>query len=170
MKPGPMKNKSYAFVVMLLFIIPNLYYITIGRESFPFTQAPMFGHYVGEDTRFFSFHYILESDSTRQEIFPDYNIKMPLAEISLKRFFFNSIYGSVEKKSPFGYYENDTKEALEGRMGLYFQAFFQSHINKNSKIWVDIIQYNRQYATKDKHTIGYFDGVTNRFVHTWKVN
>lgn len=163
------ESRLYAIIIICAFVLPNLYFIVIGRESFPFTQAPMFGHYIGDSTRFYEFSFILEDKGGEKEISPDYVKRHPIAEVALKRFFFGNIYGSVETTSPFGYYKNDTREALEKRMTGFFSAYFKSYSQElPQKIRLDISRYNREYAFKEKHTVGYYDIQAKKFIHTWK--
>lgn len=164
-----MKSRIYAVIVICAFILPNLYYIIIGRESFPFTQAPMFGHYIGDSTRFYEFNFVLESQNGETEVSPDYVKRHPIAQVALKRFFFGHIYGPAEERSPFGFYKNDTKEALEKRMTDFFSAYFTSYSQDTSaQIRMDVSRYNREYSFKEKHIVGHYDIRAKKFIHTWK--
>ncbi|OJY99010.1 MAG: hypothetical protein BGP13_23410 [Sphingobacteriales bacterium 40-81] len=163
-----MKSRIYAILVISAFVIPSFYYIIIGRESFPFSQAPMFGHYIGKETNFYDFKYFLVKDTSEQEIYPD-SYGGFFSKIAIKRYFFNNVYVSVEKISPFGYIKNDNKEMFENRMSRFFTAYFQSHNqDTTSKIRLDVYNYNRNGEFKQKHTIGYYDITNHNFIHTWK--
>ncbi len=163
-----MKSKLYAIIVICAFVLPSLYFIIAGRESFPFSQAPMFSHYIGQETNFYDFKYFLEKDSVEKEIYPD-SYPGHFSKLAISRFFFNNIYVSVEKTSPFGFIKNDNKEKLENRMSRFFLAYFQSHNHDTSGIIrLDVYKYNRNNELKEKHTIGYYDILHHHYIHTWK--
>lgn len=163
-----MKSKIYAAIVICAFVAPSLYYIIIGRESFPFSQAPMFSHYIGRETKFYDFKYFLVSDSAEKEILPD-SYSGFFSKLAINRFFFNEIYGSVEKTSPFGYIKNDNKEKFEARMSGFFFAYFQSFKNDVSGIIrMEVYEYNRKSEFLTMHVIGHYDIRNNNFIHTWK--
>lgn len=163
-----MKSKTYAAVVICAFVIPSLYFIIVGRESFPFSQAPMFSHYIGKETNFYDFKYFLVSDTAEQEISPD-SYGGYFSKIAISRYFFNNIYGSVEEKSPFGYVKNDNKEKLEKRMTSFFDAYFKSRFSDSaSMIRLEVYNYSRNNEFKGKHIIGHYDIHNHNYTHTWK--
>lgn len=163
-----MKSKIYAVFIISAFLIPSLYYIIIGRESFPFSQAPMFSHYIGKETNFYDFKYFLICDSSQKEIYPD-SYQGFFSKIAINRYFFNNVYVSVEEISPFGYIKNDNSVQFEKRMSAFFQAYFQSHKQDTTAIIrIDVYNYNRKYELKEKHIVGHYDINNRNFIHTWK--
>jgi hypothetical protein len=166
-------NKIYAVVVMAALIIPNLYIIYNGKESFPFTQAPMFGHYVGEETNFYDFAFIGEDGINETKIYPCHKNIRTSNDLFISRYFFNEIYGSMEENAPFGRFENDSKDALQKRMDKFFSAYFKYLFSDTStirKVRLEVSQFNRNYQFKDKHVIGYYDVLSKNFTHSWKNN
>ncbi|WP_157887002.1 hypothetical protein [Hymenobacter sp. PAMC 26628] len=166
-------NKILATLIMLIILLPNLYSIYLGRESFPYTNAPMFGHYIGASTYFYDIKFLIDSGSTTKRIFPYYDGEKQSIDYIGQRFFFNNIYGSAEKKSPFGYSEPNTSEAFELRMDAFFQAYFK-HLftgkSANLKVRCEVSQYNNEWHLLSSHTIGYYDVPLKKFKHTWKRN
>ena len=50
-------QKKYAIIIFCLFIIPNVFVVVLGIESFPLTCAPMFGHYINSNTELYEFKF-----------------------------------------------------------------------------------------------------------------
>lgn len=165
-------SKIWASVVIVAFLVPNIYVIVKGKESFPFTQAPMFGHYIGPNTLFYNFSFTAQNGEEEKLVYPSMKRIEKTAYFPTMRLFFK-YYGSTELNSPFSYYENDTREAFEKRMSAYFKAYF-GYLKKDSsgfkKIAVDVSQYDRKYTLKEKHAIGYYDIATENFISTWLRN
>lgn len=159
-------RKALAACVTAVFIIPNLYTMLKGQESFPFTPAPMFCHYIGENTRFYDFEFVGEGDSVEKVVAPYHaEHENPLA---VKRFFFDKIYGSAEAGSPFGYYEQDTREKLQQRLGEFCAVYFK-YLNDPGlkRLRLRVREYDTNYVETASHVIGYFDIASQHFIHTW---
>src|SRR5687767_2813386 len=112
-------QKVYAVLVMVAFILPNLYVIYTGHESFPFTHAPMFAHYIDETTLFYDFEYIGQNGHEERVIYPSYKEPLQSKDRLIRRFFFNKVYGSVEESS-FSHFENDSADQLKLRLEDFF--------------------------------------------------
>ncbi|WP_324583988.1 hypothetical protein [Agriterribacter sp.] len=167
-------QKFFAGIVIVSLIIPNLYVIFKGRESFPFTQAPMFGHYIGPKTYFYDFKFIGDNGNGQKILYPSLTYSQTESPLYFRtqRLFFK-IYGSAEKNSCFGYYQNDSRERFEQRMSRFFSAYFK-FLNKDTSgiqtIRLEIDQYNRQYDLKDSHIVGEYNVISKNFISTWKAN
>jgi hypothetical protein len=163
------KKKLFAGLIILIFIFPNLYAVIRGRESYPFTPAPMFAHYIGKKSNFYDFVFIGEGDTAEASVFP----KHPghRNELAIKRFFFDRIYGSVEKNSPFWSNHSDDKEQFEQRLASFFKVYF-NELEKSGfkRIRLVVIQYDHRYTESASHTVGTFDLSTKLFTHTWRNN
>ncbi len=167
-------QKVWAGIVIISLIIPNLYVIFTGRESFPFTQAPMFSHYIGTETHFYDFKFAGDDGNGQKALYPSltYTRTEPPLYFRTQRLFFK-IYGSAEKNSCFGYYENDSREKFEQRMSHFFSAYFK-YLNTDTSqihtIRLIIDQYDRQYHLKERHIAGQYNVASKTFVSTWKTN
>lgn len=162
-------NKIYAACVFLAFILPNLYAVIKGRESYPFTPAPMFSHYIGDTTKFYDFVFIAEWDSFERVVDPEHSEHKN--QLAIKRFFFDRVYGSVEKNSPLWNEENDNKEKLEKRMSNFFSVYFKHLQNSDIKsIRLEITEYDHNYTAIASHQAGSFFFSTKHFIHSWGKN
>lgn len=169
-----LSQKIFAGVVIAALVIPNLYVIFRGRESFPFTQAPMFGHYIGPETFFYNFKFIGDDGNSKKLLYPSltYSQTEPPLYFRTQRLFFK-IYGSAEENSCFGYYENDSREKFERRMSHFFSAYFK-FLDKDTSgiqtVRLEIDQYDRRYNFKNSHIVGEYNVNSKNFVSTWKTH
>ncbi|MEO6150870.1 MAG: hypothetical protein ABIN95_11745 [Mucilaginibacter sp.] len=154
-------EKVFAAFVMLAFLLPNAYTIYQGKESYPFTPAPMFGHYVGDSTHFYSFQFTANG----KPFAPD-----NLSNLMLKRMFFDKVYWSVDPKSPLGHFDNDSKPVFEQRLSKFFSTYVKYLTTDTTihTIQLSVNQYDRKYRQLDAHTVGYYNHDTKRFTQTWK--
>lgn len=159
-------SKFYAACVLLVFILPNLYAIIKGRESYPFTPAPMFSHYVGDNSKFYDFEFIAEGDSFERVVNPEHSEHRN--QLAIKRFFFDRIYGSVEKNSPLWDEENDSRRKLEKRLSSFFKVYFKHLENSDIKVIRLVIkEYDHNYTAIESHQAGSFSFSNKHFIHTW---
>jgi hypothetical protein len=167
MKPT---QKVYALWVMAAFLLPNLYVMCTGHESFPFTHAPMFAHYIDETTLFYDVEFIGQKGQQETLLYPSYKTPLPTKDRVIRRFFFNKVYGSVEASS-FSHFEQDTQEQFIKRLELFFAAYFgylQTDKLGIQTVRLEVHQYDTDYQLKEKHTLGYYDVSTGKFQYTWK--
>jgi len=159
-------NKIYAACVILLFLVPNVYAILNGKESYPFTPAPMFGHYIGDQSAFYDFVFVAIGESGEKKVLPSHPEHKN--RLAIKRFFFDRVYGSVEKNSPLWDNEHDSKEEFEQRLSSFFSAYFKD-LDKSgfSSIRLDVKKYNKDYKELTSHTVGSFNLSTQHFTQTW---
>ncbi|RCH55754.1 hypothetical protein DJ568_07685 [Mucilaginibacter hurinus] len=146
---------------MLAFLVPNIYIICKGKESYPFTPAPMFGHYVGDSTLFYSIEFTANGKNFGTDHLNNHMVK---------RMFFDQVYWSVDPESPLGNFDNDSKQAFENRLTNFFSAYYK-HLTSDTaihRIDLSVTQYNRKYQPLAKHNVGYYDHTTGKFIHTWK--
>jgi hypothetical protein len=164
-------QKIYAVIIMSLFAAPNIYYMVTGGEDFPFTSAPMFGHYIGKGTQFYSFRFIGEFDGVEKVLPPRLGKN---SEIATLRFFFSKIYGSCEELSPFGNHPDDSSRRLEERLATYFKGYLAAlpeagytDINGLQRIRLEVWRYNSQDEVDAKHVVGRYTISTEKFMHQW---
>ncbi len=164
-------QKLWAISFMAVILIPNMVSIIAGKESFPYTNAPMFAHYIGPGTNFYDVKFIAADGKKQVQVFPSYGATNYYGHLKEMRFFFSKIYGPAEPASPFGYFQNDTPEKLEQRLTKFFIAYFpytDSALVTPEIIRLEIEQYNHQNKFLSAHEIGYYDLQKKRFYHTWK--
>ncbi|MDO1449472.1 hypothetical protein Q0590_24565 [Rhodocytophaga aerolata] len=162
-------QKVYAVSVMVAFLLPNLYVMYSGHESFPFTHAPMFAHYIDETTLFYDFEFIGQKGHQETFLYPSYESPLPSKDRVIRRFFFNKVYGSMEASS-FSHFEHDTQEQFIRRLELFFASYFgylQHDTLGIQTVRLEVHQYNADYQLTEKHTLGYFDVSTGKFQYTW---
>ena len=161
--------KKYAVFIILIFVVPNLYSVISGHESYPFTPAPMFTHYVDEKSNFHEFLFFGESDTGEVKLKPRHQHNTSV--VSQNRFFFDQIYGSVEHNYPIGTVKEDSEKAFEARLTQFFNTYFDypeaSHIQQ---IKLVVNQYDNNYKLTDAHIVGIYDSKTKQFTHTWGKN
>ncbi|WP_143091056.1 hypothetical protein [Thermoflexibacter ruber] len=162
-------KKIYALVIMLVFIIPNAYFVIIGDEDFPFTCAPMFGHYVGDETQFYNFKFIGEFES-KEEFLPPKLTNVD--ELSTMRFFFIKVYSSCEETPPFGTYKNDNWEKLSNRLSIYFKSYLkvlaknqQINLADLKSVRLEVWRYGKDKKEIDaKNVVGHYDITSQKFI------
>lgn len=168
------RSKIWAVGIMALFVLPNAYVVIKGTEDFPFTCAPMFGHYIGESTYLYDFKFIGEGTNTEKQLHP---VCHGISEMWSMRLLFNKVYGSMEPHSPFGDHVNDSSEQFEARLSEYFARYFNPADEAFAKtngdfsniraVRFEIDQYTRQKEKLTTHVVGYYNPSTKTFTHTW---
>ena len=163
-------NALYASIVMVAFLIPNLYVVVKGSENFPFSSCPMFAHYIGDETQMYNFKFIGTFENTEKVLPPSFGTD---GEIMSMRFFFSKVYGSSQTNSPFTIAQNDSKELFEERLTTYFKNYLNSLPDPTTgaglqTIRLEMWHYDEEDSVDDKHTIGYYDLSSEKFHHTWQ--
>lgn len=158
---------------MCAFASPNIYYALVGGEDFPYTCAPMFGHYIGEGTRFYNFKFIGEFEGGEERPLPPR--LADLSEIGTMRFFFSKVYGSCDEISPFGNHPGDTTEKLEERLSRYFKRYLavlpeteRKDLPKLKRLRLEVWRYNSSDEVDAKQIVGSYSISRERFIHAWK--
>jgi len=161
--------KKYAVFIILLFVLPNLYSVIFGHESYPFTPAPMFTHYVDEKSDFYEFLFFGETDTGEVKLKARHQHNTSV--VSQNRFFFDQIYGSVEHNYPIGTVKEDSKKAFETRLTQFFIIYFDyPEASKIRQIKLVVNKYDYNYKLTDAHVVGIYDNQTKQFTHTWEKN
>jgi hypothetical protein len=158
--------KRYAAFIILLFLIPNICSLLFGHESFPFTPAPMFTHYVDKNSHVYEFQFDGLSDTGVVKLKPYH--KDNKGFLSENRFFFDQIYGSVEHNYPIGTVKNDSKERFTRRLSSFFSVYFDYPEARNVRqIKLVVNEYDKDYKRTASHVVGVYDNLTKEFKHTW---
>ncbi|GAB4237980.1 MAG: hypothetical protein Tsb0034_13390 [Ekhidna sp.] len=84
-------------LVFTFFCGANLYGVLFGKEAFPFSNNPMFGHYVTTEDTLATLTFVIESEGRMSDLsFKD----IGLWEVRTLRYYFSHVYGSSEPNSP----------------------------------------------------------------------
>jgi hypothetical protein len=157
-------NRTYILIVCSVVIIPNLFVVAFGIENFPFTSAPMFGHYVGPETELYVFKFEGVKDEKRTLILPEENGR---PEPVFMRQFFSQVYGSSDSLSPFSAWLDDSPEKFKRRMEDFFMRYTDFLVVKRNKKFdrIDLILERVDHTGKPLHAfrLGYFDTNSNQY-------
>ncbi|MEL0456418.1 hypothetical protein WJN01_09280 [Flavobacteriaceae bacterium SZ-1-7] len=151
-------KKVYKPVVVSLILLPNLFVMVFGIESFPYTCAPMFGHYIDEETNLYLFKFEGINDNTVTDLTEYYG----KPEEFFIRHFFSKVYGSTESISPFTNKLSESPKAFQKRMDEFFNNY-SSFLLKEYKLSFERIELKVETTHQDRinhfpaKTIGYFD-------------
>lgn len=157
-------KKIYKPTVIVLILIPNLFVMIFGIESFPYTCAPMFGHYIDDNTDFYLMKFEGVNDSIKTDL-TDYYGKPDEFFI---RHFFSKVYGSTDDISPFTNKLEESPEAFQSRMDEFFNhysLFIKKKYNLSFdriNLKVQNVNQNREALAPSKN-IGYFDSRTKHY-------
>lgn len=176
MQPPPTKSRpawarAWAWTVSLAFLLPNLWFVFLGRESFPFTSAPMFAHYIGPETPLFYFEFNgVTQEGALLPIAPD---KLGRNERLLIRYFFSYVYGSTHPNRVFGLPEGNTPEIFAERMRRFFRAAY-GPLQKRwqgpslTAIQVHLVEIDRARKPIDRRVLGSYSVSDDQYTHLWK--
>jgi hypothetical protein len=119
-------QKRYVFLIFCLFLLPNIFVVVLGIESFPLTCAPMFGHYIDDNTKLYEFKFEgLKNGKTTDLI--DYLDK---PENHFIRHFFSKAYGSTNTIYPFTNKLSESATSFQNRMNMFFQQYQSTFVLK----------------------------------------
>lgn len=153
----------------LFILLPNLFVVVAGIESFPYTCAPMFGHYINENTSLYTlkFEGVNESGATN---LIDYYGK---SEVNFIRHFFSKVYGSTKTISPYSNRLSESPDLFNKRMNLFFEHYI-SFIDAEYNLSFDKIDLNVKQVDQHRNDIteyeliGYFDVKEKKYYSLYK--
>ncbi|MCB0336149.1 MAG: hypothetical protein KDD62_07575 [Bdellovibrionales bacterium] len=122
-RPSPLVRKVLSGVALLLIGV-NVLAAAIPFEQWPLTNAPMFAHYVNQDTPRFAFEFKGENQAGEELSLGYYSVGAPW---SLMRYFFKYVYGSQDFRSVFAHFSNDSPEEFKNRLEIFFTAFVKEY-------------------------------------------
>ncbi|WOD43383.1 hypothetical protein [Hwangdonia lutea] len=164
------EKKIYFNIVATLILVPNIFVAIIGIETFPYTCAPMFGHYIDDNTNLYLLKFEGVNDSTKTNLTEFYG----KSEDLFIRHFFSKVYGSTHAISPFDSKLSESKSDFQYRMDTFFNhfsTFILSEYNLSFdqiNLSVKNVDQNRNIIT-DFKPIGYFDYSDKKY-HTFYEN
>lgn len=155
------------------FLVPNLATLVIPFEQFPFSSAPMFAHYVSDDTPRYRFRFMVEPPDGRKT-WELLGRDLGMHNVEFGRYFFGSVYGSIDPVSPYGHHGHDTREAFEARLSEFFDKLVSVWERRRSEpfprpaaIRLELALLDRENRNTEIRTVGRYDVATRRFLHTW---
>lgn len=167
-----MSQRLYKILVIIFIfcvLAPNFCVIIRGHEDWPYTPAPMFAHYIDENTPRFAFNFTGEFDDGSSKKLGYYSVG---ANWSLMRLFFKYVYGAMDPGSVFEEFPNDNLASFETRLTRFFRAFTNEYSkrNMNTAKLIRIKLSVAKLAPKsneelESHTVGFFEN--GSFKHSW---
>lgn len=147
--------------IFICFVIPNLFQIFKGAEHFPFSNNPMFGHYVTNSDTLAGLSFLTDVEE-RKEL--DLS-KVGLWDVRLKRFYFSNIYGSSEENSPQKNASPNEKVFIERNTNFFrkLTSILKSNNIEVSKIYLEHSRLTHEGKVIDRNIIGYYDSNIQSF-------
>ncbi|MEL6916711.1 MAG: hypothetical protein AAFO99_03170 [Bacteroidota bacterium] len=161
-------KKIYLIVVSMVLLLPNLFVVVMGIESFPYTCAPMFGHYVDDNTNFYVLKFEGLTDDGEKIDLVDYYGKL---EIYFVRHFFSKAYGSIDPINPFSGRLSDNEEDFLKRMEIFFENY-KAFLEKEHELFFNRIDISvakvdaKRNILDDYRLMGYYDFNTESYFST----
>ncbi|AXP82435.1 hypothetical protein CJ739_3373 [Mariniflexile rhizosphaerae] len=162
-------KRVYKPLICACFLIPNLLVIIFGIESFPYTCAPMFGHYINKDTKF----YLFKLEGVKDSKSIDLTKYLGKSDDLFMRHFFSKVYGSTDAISPFTNKFSESKSDFQERMDLFFKNYSNLLMDKYKrsfdKINLKIVEVNQKREPQTKpEIIAYYDSEKQHYVSLYK--
>jgi hypothetical protein len=159
-----LKNSYKTFVISLL-LIPNLFVVVLGIESFPYTCAPMFGHYIDNETPL----YLFKLEGLNQNKTTDLTAYLGKPEDFFMRHFFSKVYGSTQAISPFSHKLSESQSAFQNRMHVFFEHYTtvlkEKYHLSFEQINIKAIQVDQKRQPRaEPQLLGYYDGLNKTYV------
>jgi hypothetical protein len=113
-------------------------------EDWPFTSAPMFARYQLEEDAIYRLVFHVEKANGEDEII-DAARALGIGELSIKRLFFGSYYGSTDPSYPLGHKPHDTSEAFTRRLSDFSARVvrvYSRNLNQKPKAFrIELAEY-----------------------------
>ena len=156
-----------ASIFIVAFLLPNLWAFVDPYETFPYTSAPMFAHYVGEDTPRYRFRFVTESGGEEHELRAT---DLGLAGVEFTRYFFGHVYGSTDPTTPFAIAGEDTPADFEARLSAFFgdvqTVLERQNAKQLSGLRLELVRLDADNRDADVWVVGHYDTTTHRFSRT----
>jgi len=158
--------------VSFAFLLLNLWPLIDPFEDFPLTSAPMFAHYVNTETPRYRFR--LTAERAGGEVREIRATDLGLAGVEFSRDFFGSVYGSIDRHSPFAPHGADSPAAFRARLRAFFGDMAHVLRRRNPERWRDlrrirlaVVRLGERNQDLDAHEVGFYTVDSGRFTHTW---
>ena len=166
--PSPKRPQLWAAsIFVVVFLLPNLWAFVDPYETFPYTSAPMFAHYVGEDTPRYRFRFVAEQGGKETEIRAT---DLSLDGVEFTRYFFGHVYGSSDPDAPFAVAGEDTPADFEARLSAFFRnvqtVLERRDATQLSGLRLEVVRLDADNYDAEVRLIGHYDATTQRFSRT----
>lgn len=160
-------------ILVSLFILAvigsNIFAMIFEVEDWPFTNAPMFAHYVGPQTPRYAFVFEATfSDGSKKEL-GYYSVG---ATWALMRYYFKYVYGAIPTGGVFSVYPHDTPSDFNSRMQRFFSAFVgymeRGGAQKPTGVDIAVSKLGKNNEVIDSHLVGHYHPEAQRYEHLWK--
>lgn len=164
-------KKTYFLLTVSIVLLPNIFVVVMGIESFPYTCAPMFGHYIDDTTDL----YLFKLEGVKNNETTDLTEFYGKTEDFFMRHFFSKVYGSTKAISPFTNKLSESPEYFNKRMNAFFD-YYTSFLKTEYKKSFDNINVAVKKVDQDRNTlsdyevIGYYDTTKNKYHSLYKPN
>lgn len=162
-------KKIYKPLVVSIVLIPNLIVIAFGIESYPYTCAPMFGHYIDDNTNF----YIIKFEGINANSTIDLTEYYGKSDDYFIRHFFSKVYGSTKPITPFSSRLTESPKEFQSRMDQFFNQY-SSFISKKYNLSFNRINLKIKKVNQEREDlstskiIGYFDSASKKYISKYK--
>jgi len=165
-----MKKKNiYQTSVILLLLIPNMFVMLFGIESFPYTCAPMFGHYIDAKTNL----YLFQFEGVNKDKSTDLVDYLGKPEDFFMRHFFSKVYGSTHPISPFTNKLSESDVAFQNRMAVFFEHYTKV-LKEKYNLSFEQINFKAVHVNQDRKPlaqpklVGYYNCLNKTYVSAFK--
>ncbi|PIB34632.1 hypothetical protein BFP72_04010 [Reichenbachiella sp. 5M10] len=157
-------RKWTSLLVLFFFVVvlsPNIYAIVFQKESFPFSNNPMFGHYVQDTDRLVTFTFLVSDNDSLSSL--QYE-EIGLWEVRLKRYYMTYVYGSSQEHSPQGERKSQ-KEFIEANTHFFekLSLILASNDVQHNQLYLAIDQLNAQDELENRKIIGSYSPIQGKF-------
>lgn len=166
------RSEILAALFIAAFLLPNLATLVVPFEKFPYSSAPMFAHYVAEEVPRYRFRFMAETAGGGEERELK-GAQIGLRHVDLSRYFFGSVYGSIDPLSPFGHHRDESREAFEARLSRFFGDFARVLGRRDPEaarglagIRLELVRLGDQ-PYGEIRVVGRYDVAADRFTHSW---
>lgn len=139
------KKNGYVILIYLLILIPNGIVIFYGLESFPYTCAPMFAHYLDQDTPI----YVQRFDGYVGDEKIDLTEYFGKNSVIFNRNFFCKYHGGNGTRTPYSNWIEDTEENYLNRMKVFFD-YYGTYVENTHNMVLDSIHCSIQQVDKER--------------------
>tara|TARA_R110002050_G_scaffold296426_1_gene456393 strand:- start:40572 stop:41087 length:516 start_codon:yes stop_codon:yes gene_type:complete len=164
------KVNLYLIFVFSIVLLPNIFVMIMGIESFPYTCAPMFGHYIDDKTDLYLLKFEGENGTDKIDLLDNYG-KSPKGLFI--RHFFSKAYGTTSKISPFSNTLTDSKVEFNTRMKAFFENF-STFLSKEYNMSFDKINILIKKVDQNRNSltnyslIGFYNSEKKQYYSTYE--
>lgn len=154
-------KRVLVIILFICFIAPNLLQVFMGAEHFPFSNNPMFGHYVANSDTLAGLSFLTDVKERRELDLS----KVGLWDVRLKRFYFTNVYGSSEYNSPQRNASPNKKVFIDRNTDFFrkLTSILKSNNIEVTRIYLEHSKLTQEGKVIDRSIIGYYDSEIQSF-------